>query len=205
MNYNVIINREDWKLGIDETWSPVFLIDASVAEEKRILETIVKSHVDQENGMRQTDQINCHIESAAELIGEVTNLLSDYISLILLTVSMIAVVTVAIFFTVIRTDLRSRKTEMYLYRIFGAAERQAQGIIFGEYVMISLIASCAVSFTVMLCGELYFYLGLKKHFPLSVPVILLTTGAAGLMVMGCCSLTGYLNRKNTKMEVIRDE
>lgn len=205
VNYNVLINREDWKLGIDETWSPVFLIDASEADEKRILETIVKSHVIRENGMRQKDQMNCHIESAAELIGEMTNLLSDYISLILLTVSMIAVVTAAIFYTVIRTDLQSRRTEMYLYKIFGAAERQAQGIIFREYVMVSLIASGAVSFTIMLCGELYFYLGLKKHFPLSVPVILMTTGAAALMVMGCCRLTGYLNRKNAKMEVIRDE
>ena len=205
MNYNVIINREDWKLGIDETWSPVFLIDASEAEEERILEMIVKSHVDRENGMGRTVQMNCHIESAAVLIGELTQILSDYISLILLTVSMIAVVTAAIFYTVIRADLQSRKTEMYLYKIFGAAERQAQEIIFREYVMISLIASGAVSFTVMLCGELYFYLGLRKHFPLSVPVILLTTGTAGLMVMGCCRLAGYLNRKNTKMEVIRDE
>ena len=205
VNYNVIINREDWKLGIDETWSPIFLIDASEAEEKRILEKMVKNQTNRENEINQKSQTNCHIESAAVLIGELTQILSDYISLILLTVSMIAVVTAAIFYTVIRTDLQSRRTEMYLYKIFGAAERQAQEIIFREYVMISLIASGAVSFTIMLCGELYFYLGLKKHFPLSVPVILMTTGAAVLMVMGCCRLTGYLNRKNAKMEVIRDE
>ena len=191
VSYNFIVNKDDWNLDIDDSWRAIFLLDASISEEKEI-----------ENLLADLD---CHIESASALIDELKELLSDYLDILILAAAMIALVTATIFYTVISSDLTNRKTEIYLYRVFGASFAKAQEVIFYEYSLIALISSFAVSFSIMVCGELYFYFGLKKHFPLSLPIIAATTALAVIFVFACCRLAGYVNTKNTGLEVIRDE
>lgn len=189
--YSFVLNSRDWKYGVDDTWDAVFLIDATVEEEEKIRQEL--------NGF------SCHVESASSLIEELVQLLKDYLDIILLLCSMLVLVTVSIFYTVIANDLTERKTELYLYKIFGASPVEARKVVFYEYTEIALVSSLAVSFTVMVCAELYFYFGLKKHFPLSIPVILLTTAAAVIFIFACCAAAGYINEKRTGTEVIRDE
>lgn len=191
VSYNFIINKEDWELGIDNGWNAIILMDVSLAQEKEL--------------ESQLKDFSCHVESASAIIDELKDLMSDYFELLILVTGMIIIVTAAIFYSVISSDLTSRKTETYLYRIFGASFVRAQEVIFYEYMLIALISSFAVSFTIMVCGELYFYFGLKKHFPLSIPVVAITTAAAVLFVFLCCQTAGYVNTRNTGLEVIRDE
>lgn len=191
VSYNFIINRSDWKLGIDDTWSPILLIDATLDEEKEIAQLL--------------DGLACRIESASGLIDELKKIMSDYLEIIALVAGMIILVTATVFYTVIRSDLTKRKTEVYLYRVFGASFGKAQKVIFGEYMLIALISSFAVSFTIMVCGELYFYFGLGKHFPLSIPVVGVTTGMSVMFVFLCCQIAEYMNARNTGQEVLRDE
>ena len=191
VSYNFIVNKEDFNLDIDDSWRAIFLLDASISEEKE-LENLLKD-------------LDCHIESASALIDELKELLSDYLDILILAAAMIALVTITIFYTVISSDLTNRKTEIYLYRVFGASFAKAQEVIFYEYSLIALISSFAVSFSIMVCGELYFYFGLKKHFPLSLPIIAATTALAVIFVFVCCRVAGYVNTKNTGLEVIRDE
>ena len=191
VSYNFIVNKDDWNLGIDDSWKTIFLLDASISEEKEI-----------ENLLADFD---CHIESASTLIDELKELLSDYFDILILMAAMIVLVTTTIFYTVISSDLTNRKIEIYLYRVFGASFAKSQEVIFYEYRLIALISSFAVSFTIMVCGELYFYFGLKKHCPLSLPVVAATTAIAVIFVCVCCRFAGYVNTKNTGLEVIRDE
>lgn len=191
VSYNCIVGKEDWKFPIDESWSPIFLIAASDAEEK-LIQTSLKGD-------------DCHVESATQLINEVKELMSDYISMVVLLSVIFIIVTGAIFYTVIWTDLRSRRAELSLYRIFGASYQQAVKVINREYMIIALAASFAVSFTIMFCGELYFYFGLKKHFPLSIPITIMTTFIVVSFIMICCRIAGFAERKNKELEVIRDE
>lgn len=191
VSYNFIINKEDWKPGIDDGWNAIFLTDVSLAQEKEL--------------ESQLKVFSCHMESASAIIDELKELMSDYFDILILVTGMIILVTAAIFYSMISSDLANRKTETYLYRIFGASFTSAQKIIFYEYTLIALISSFAVSFTIMVCGELYFYFGLKKHFPLSIPVVAITTGVAVLFVFLCCQAAGYVNTRNTGLEVIRDE
>ena len=191
VSYNFIINKEDWKLGIDDGWNAIFLMDVSLSQEKELESQLMG--------------FSCHMESASAIIDELKNFISDYFDILILVTGMIILVIAAIFYSVISSDLTNRKTETYLYRIFGASFASAQKIIFFEYTLIALISSFAVSFTVMVCGELYFYFGLKKHFPLSIPVVVITTAAAVLFVFLCCQTAGYVNTRNTGLEVIRDE
>ena len=142
------------------------MIDASLSEEKEI------------KGMLAG--LSCHIESASGVIDELRDLMSDYIDTLILVAGMITLVTAAIFYTVISSDLTNRRTEMYLYHVFGASFAKAQRVIFYEYTLIALILAFAVSFTIMVCGEAYFYYGLKTHFPLSVPIMAATTALAVL-------------------------
>ena len=148
VNYSFLVNKSDWKLGIDNSWSPIFLLDVT---------------------------------------------------------GMVALVTAAVFYTVIRSDLSDRRTEVYLYRIFGASFARAQRVIFYEYILIALISSLAVSFTIMVCGEFYFYFGLKKHFPLSLPITAGATALAAAFIFLCCQAAGYANARNVGTGTIRDE
>ena len=190
VSYNFIVNKSDWNLGIDDSWDVIFLVDLTLSQEKWLKEEL--------------KDMGCQVESASGLIDAVMELLSDYMSLIFLLAGMILLVTAAVFYTVIRADLAARKTELYLYRIFGASFSSAQAVIFREYVAIALFASLAVSFAVLVCGELYFYFGLKKHFMLSLPVSGLTMAAAVLFVFLCCNVAGWIHAKNTGLEAIRD-
>lgn len=191
VNYNFLVNMEDWKLGIDDSWHAMFLINESPAGEKKIEKLL-------------TD-LSCHMRSPAELIENIREMLSDYLDILALAAGMIVLVTVSVFYTVIRGDLAQRRTEMYLYRVFGASFAKAQAVIFYEYILIALIASQAVSLTVMMCGELYFYLGLQKHFPLSIPITVVTMALAVLFIFLCCQAAGYANGRNAGLEIIRDE
>lgn len=191
VSYNFIVNKEDWKLGIDDSWRAIFLLDVSISEEKEVKSLLA--------------DFDCHMESASSLIDEIKELLSDYLDILILAAGMIVLVTVTIFYTVISSDLTNRRTEIYLYRVFGAPFAKAQEVIFYEYTLIALISSFAVSFTVMAGGELFFYYGLKKHFPLSVPIIAATTALSVIFIFVCCRIAGYVNTRNTGLEVIRDE
>ena len=191
VNYSFLVNMDDWELGIDDSWHAMFLINTSLSAEKKI------------EGML-TD-LSCHLRTPAEIIEEIREMLSDYLDILALVAGMIVLVTVAVFYTVIRSDLSQRRTEMYLYRVFGASFAKAQKVIFYEYVLIALISSLAVSFSVMVCGELYFYLGLQKHFPLSIPITAATTALAVIFVFLCCQAAGVANARGTGLEIIRDE
>lgn len=191
VSYNFIVNKADYKLKIDETFSPVYLLNLSVEEEQR-LRRLLRGY-------------GCRLNTASELIDEIKTGMSEYIDILALTVGMIFVVTVVIFYAVISTDLNKRRLELYLYRIFGASFNKAQSIIFGEYLMIALISSFGVSFTVMLFGEIYFYCGLGKHFPFSISIMLVATGCAAIFVFVCCRVAAFLNTKTAGLEVIRDE
>lgn len=191
VNYNFLINMEDWEFGVDDTWNAMFLINTSLLEEKKIENLLMG--------------LPCHMRSPAELIEEIREMLSDYLDILALVTGMIVLVTVAVFYTVIRSDLTQRRTEMYLYRVFGASFAKAQKVIFYEYTLIALVSSLAVSLAVMVCGELYFYLGLQKHFPLSIPITAVTTALAVLFIFLCCQAAGHANARNTGLEVIRDE
>lgn len=191
VNYNVMINYNDWKLGIDEEWSPVFLIDASKMQEEMIADAI--------------SAYDCHIESASGLIDEISKLMKDYMRIIAVTAVTLILVISSVFYTLIRKDLVSRRTELYLYRVFGATGLQADMVVFGEYIIIALVSSVVVTVTVLIIGELYFYYGLHKHFPFSVPILLITTGTAMIFIFACCKVAGFISRKGAGVKVIRDE
>lgn len=191
VNYNVMINYNDWKLGIDEEWSPIFLIDASKMQEKMIADAI--------------SDYDCHIESASGLIDEISQLMKDYMRIIAVTAATLILVVSSVFYTLIRKDLVSRRTELYLYQVFGATGLQADMIVFGEYIIIALVSSVVVTVAVLIIGELYFYYGLHKHFPFSVPILLITTGTAMIFIFACCKAAGFISRKGAGVQVIRDE
>ena len=191
VNYNVMINYNDWKLGIDEEWSPIFLIDASKMQEKMIADAV--------------SDYACHIESASGLIDEISQLMKDYMRIIAVTAATLILVISSVFYTLIRKDLISRRTELYLYRVFGATGSQADMVVFGEYIIIALVSSVVVTVAVLIIGELYFYYGLHKHFPFSVPILLITTGTAMIFIFACCKTAGFISRKGAGVQVIRDE
>lgn len=191
ISYNFLINKSDYHLGIDDDFHPVFMMDISEKDELS-LKHLLKGYA-------------CHIDSAAELINELKMGLQKYLDILVVLVFMIVVVTATIFYTVIRQDLYKRKTEMYLYRIFGASSNKAQKIIFLEYLMISIVSAFAVSFTIMFWGEIYFYFGVGKHFPFSIPIIIFTSCVAGGFVFICCRIAGIMNEKTVGLEAIRDE
>lgn len=191
VNYNVMINYNDWKLGIDEEWSPIFLIDASKLQEKMIADAV--------------SDYDCHIESASGLIDEISQLMKDYMRIIAVTAATLILVISSVFYTLIRKDLISRRTELYLYRVFGATGSQADMVVFGEYIIIALVSSVVVTVAVLIIGELYFYYGLHKHFPFSVPILLITAGTAMIFIFACCKASGFISRKGAGVQVIRDE
>lgn len=191
VNYNVMINYNDWKLGIDEEWSPIFLIDASKLQEEMIADAI--------------SDYDCHIESASGLIDEISKLMKDYMRIIAVTAATLILVISSVFYTLIRKDLVSRRTELYLYRIFGDTGSQADMVVFDEYIIIALVSSVVVTAVVLIIGELYFYYGLHKHFPFSVPILLITTGTAMIFIYACCRAAGFISRKGAGVQVIRDE
>ena len=60
-------------------------------------------------------------------------ILSKYISVVILVGSMLVLVTSTFFYSMIQNDLCERRTETFLYRIYGASKQNARRIIYQEY------------------------------------------------------------------------
>ena len=92
-----------------------------------------------------------------------------------------------------------------MYQIYGASRKKAFWVVYLEYLMIAWIASFSVILVTMVLGDVVFSLMLKKHYPLSIPVVLITSLVSTLFVLACCMIAQLMNFMSTKMEIIRDE
>lgn len=191
VTYNFKVNRSDWELPLDDTWETVFLLDISREEEKDI-ELLLEGEV-------------CSIETASSFVDMIVELLSDYLSVISAVGIMLILVTGTFFYSMVRSDLLARKREMYLYQIYGASRRKAFWVVFLEYLMIAWIASFSVVLVAMIAGEGIFSFLLNKHYPMSIPVILITSIMVTFFVLACCYIAQWINFIGEKMEIIRDE
>ena len=191
ISYNIKINRKDWNLELDDTWSTIFLLDLSQSAEKDLI-SLLKDEP-------------CSVETASQLTDMVIELFSEYLSVVAVVGVMLILVTGAFFYSMVRSDLLARKKELYLYQIYGASRRKAFWVVYLEYLMIAWIASFSVILVTMVLGDAVFSLMLKKHYPLSVPVVLVTSFVSTLFVLICCMAAQLMNFMGTKMEIIRDE
>ncbi len=191
ISYNIKINRKDWNLELDDTWSTIFLLDLSQSAEKDLI-SLLKDEP-------------CSVETASQLTDTVIELFSEYLSVVAVVGVMLILVTGAFFYSMVRSDLLARKKELYLYQIYGASRRKAFWVVYLEYLMIAWIASFSVILVTMVLGDAVFSLMLKKHYPLSVPVVLVTSFVSTLFVLICCMAAQLMNFMGTKMEIIRDE
>ena len=191
ISYNIKINRKDWNLELDGTWSTIFLLDLSQSAEKDLI-SLLKDEP-------------CSVETASQLTDMVIELFSEYLSVVAVVGVMLILVTGAFFYSMVRSDLLARKKELYLYQIYGASRRKAFWVVYLEYLMIAWIASFSVILVTMVLGDAVFSLMLKKHYPLSVPVVLVTSFVSTLFVLICCMAAQLMNFMGTKMEIIRDE
>lgn len=191
VRYNFKVNRSDWELPFDDTWETVFLLDVTREEEKNI-ETLL-------------DGETCDIKTASSFVDMIVELLSDYLSVVSAVGIMLVLVTGTFFYSMVRSDLLARKREMYLYQIYGASRRKAFWVVFLEYLMIAWIASFSVVLVAMIAGESIFSFLLRKHYPMSIPVILITSIMVTLFVLACCYIAQWINFIGEKMEIIRDE
>ena len=191
ISYNIKINRKDWNLELDGTWSTIFLLDLSQSAEKDLI-SLLKDEP-------------CSVETASQLTDMVIELFSEYLSVVAVVGVMLILVTGAFFYSMVRSDLLARKKELYLYQIYGASRRKAFWVVYLEYLMIAWIASFSVILVTMVLGDAVFSFLLKKHYPLSVPVVLVTSFVSTLFVLICCMAAQLMNFMGTKMEIIRDE
>lgn len=191
MPYNIKINRQDWNLELDDTWETVFLLDLSRSEEQNLISLL--------------EEEPCSVGTASQLADGLIELISDYLSVVVVVGAMLILVTGAFFYSMVRSDLLARKRELYLYQIYGASRRKAFWVVYLEYLMIAWIASFSVVLVTMVLGEVVFSLMLNKHYPLSVPVVLITSFVSTLFVLVCCLIAQWMNFVGTKMEIIRDE
>lgn len=150
-------------------------------------------------------EYDCHVDSATEMMDEVVSILSEYLEIITVLFAMIFLVTITIFFTVIRTDIEKRRSELYLYHVFGASYRNSRRIVYREYILLSVISSLAVSLSVSILGELFFWNALGIHYAASIGITIFTVMFSLAFIMGCCSCAFHRVRKNVGLEVIRDE
>ncbi|MCM1256330.1 MAG: ABC transporter permease [Roseburia sp.] len=148
---------------------------------------------------------NCDVETASQLSDGLVELLSDYLSVVAVSGAMLIMVTGIFFYSMVRSDLLARKKEMYLYQMYGASRKQAFWVVYLEYLMIAWISSFSVVLVTMALGEMIFSGMLHRHYPLSVPVVLITSLVSTLFVLMCCLIAQWMNFVGTKMEVIRDE
>lgn len=191
MPYNIKINRQDFNLELDDTWNTVFLLDLSRREEKNLISLL--------------EDEECTVGTASQLADALIELMSDYLSVVVAAGAMLILVTGVFFYSMVRSDLLERKKELYLYQVYGASRKKAFWVVYLEYLMIAWLASFSVVFVTMVLGEAVFFLMLNKHYPLSVPVVLITSLISTLFVLGCCMLAQWISFKSTKMEIIRDE
>lgn len=191
VKYNFKVNKGDWEQPLDDSWETVFLLDVSREEEKDIERLLAGE--------------NCSVETASSFVDTVVELLSDYLSVVFAVGIMLVLVTGTFFYSMVRSDLLARKREMYLYQIYGASRRKAFWVVFLEYLIIAWIASFSVVLVAMIAGESIFAFLLWKHYPLSIPVILITSIMVTLFVLACCYIAQWINFIGEKMEIIRDE
>lgn len=128
VTYHLMVNREDWGLGLDDTWNTVFLLDLDRSAEKE-LESLL-------------DGEPCEVATASQLSDALVELLSDYLSVVAVTGIMLILVTGVFFYSMVRTDLLARKRELYLYQIYGASRKQAFFVVYLEYLMIAWFLPC---------------------------------------------------------------
>ncbi len=191
ISYNIKVNRKDWNLELDDTWSTIFLLDLSQSAEKELI-SLLKDEP-------------CSVETASQLTDMIMELFSEYLSVVVVVGVMLILVTGAFFYSMVRSDLLARKKELYLYQIYGASRKKAFWVVYLEYLMIAWIASFSVILVTMVLGDVVFSLMLKKHYPLSIPVVLITSLVSTLFVLACCMIAQLMNFMSTKMEIIRDE
>lgn len=191
VSYNFIINREDWALDIDDEWHTIFLIDATRDQEKLI------------SGVLSGYDIE--IESASGLIDEIKDGAQFYFDVLILVAGMVVLVTATIFYTIIREDLKQRMVEMYLYKVYGASNPKIYNVVSREYLWISIMASVAVTATVMLLGEFFVFAKLGKHFPLSLPIAGMVVALSIAFVYVCCLAAGIMHLRKCGIEGVRDE
>lgn len=189
--YNFIINLEDWHLGTDNTWRSLFLLDLSRQEEENLKKLLLNVH--------------CNVETASQLTDELNKIMSDYISVILVAGFMLILVTTTFFYSMVQSDLAARKKELYLYQLYGASRKKAFRVVYFEYLLIAWIASFSVVCVTMFLGSCFFRFMLNRHYPLSVPVVLVTSFISSLFVLLCCFAAQWVNSIGTKTEIIRDE
>lgn len=189
--YNMLVNKADWKLGIDDTWSPAFLLDLSRADEIELEKLLEGSQ--------------CRVETASGIIDGLNQIMSDYISVILVTGLMLVFVTAVFFYSMVQSDLVERKRELYLYQMYGASRKKAFQVVYFEYLAVAWIASFSVVCVTMFLGSCFFKFMLKKHYPLSVPVVLITSFVSSVFVLLCCFAAQWVNSIGTGTEIIRDE
>ncbi len=189
--YNFFVNRSDFGWGLDDTWDTVFIMDIDLEAEEK-LETILA-------GQR------CNVMTTTESVNEVAELLSDYLSVVAVTGIMLILVTGTFFYSMVRSDLLSRKKEMFLYQVFGASRRKAFWVVFLEYLMIAWTAAVCVLAASMLVGGFVYGFLLRTFYPLSAPTVIITSLSVTIFVLGCCYIAQWINFRSGKMEMIRDE
>lgn len=191
VSYNFLVHEENWKLGLDESWSAVLLLNVNKIQEQEI-QQLIKRHP-------------CQIETATMITDALSELMTDYLSIVTVVGSLLIVVVGSIFCSMIGSDLQQRKKEVYLYRIYGATKKQALQVIYREYFLLSWIAAFGVVFAVTIVGEAFFLFMLKKHYPISGLVVLVTSVIVTVFVLICCVVAEKIYMRNTKTEMIRDE
>lgn len=189
--YNFFVNRSDFGWGLDDTWDTVFIMDIDLEAEEK-LETILA-------GQR------CNVMTTTESVNEVAELLSDYLSVVAVTGIMLILVTGTFFYSMVRSDLLSRKKEMFLYQVFGASRRKAFWVVFLEYLMIAWTAAVCVLAASMLVGGFVYGFLLRTFYSLSAPTVIITSLSVTIFVLGCCYIAQWINFRSGKMEMIRDE
>ncbi len=190
VSYNILLNASDWKYDIDESYSCIYLMDISRAEEKR-LQLLTKS-------------LPLEMETASALVDALFETMHEYFAIVVLMFLMLVLVTSAFYFATIQSDLRQRRTEFLLYRIYGASRRTVKRLFCGEYLLIGFVSSFCVVFVVMVLLELLFSSFLGHHYPLSLPVLLLTMLLVNGFISLCCLTAGLTAGGDRQTELIRD-
>ena len=191
INYNVLVNEEDWRYVIDDTWSRVFLMDVTTKEEELLTRLLMDEP--------------CSVETATQIVDELNKIMKDYLLVVSVVGVMITLVTGTFFYSMIQNDLLERTKELFLYQIYGASRKKAVRVIFMEYIWIAVTASFSVVFVVMALGELYFLYMLQRHYPLSIVVVVLTTVLVSGFVFLCCIIAEKITYKGRNIGLIRDE
>lgn len=191
ISYNLLINAEDWDIDIDSSWSPVFLLDLNHSKILGLNE-LMKNE-------------SCEIETASMIADALEEIFSDYLAIVFIIGSMLIFVIFIFLYTVIQNDLIARKSEILLYQIYGASHLASKLVVYQEYLMIAIISSLSVVFTIMILGEVFFAFFLHRHYSISFIVVCVTTGIVAGFVIVCCYVAEKINSNKNRMEFIRDE